>query len=96
MIRDVAAFLDIPIRDADWERILLHCRFDDMKEHATQSTPLGGTVWDEGARVFINRGPNSRWKETLTEEDSRRYEERAVAELGPDWARWLAGGGPSN
>ncbi|MFT5268555.1 MAG: aryl sulfotransferase, partial [Acidimicrobiales bacterium] len=34
-----------------------------------------------------------RWKDLLTEEDSRRYEERAVAELGHECANWLVSGG---
>ena len=91
-IRDIAEFLDIHVRTESWDDILLHCSFDYMKQNATQSTPLGGAVWDEGAKVFINRGTNGRWTETLTEEDNRRYEERARTELGPECSRWLAGG----
>jgi aryl sulfotransferase len=45
-----------------------------------------------GARVFINKGVNGRWTELLPEEDRRHYEERALAELGPECAEWLATG----
>lgn len=93
-IRRIAEFLDIPIREESWEKILLHCSFDYMKANATKSTPLGGVFWDGGAQVFINKGVNGRWTERLTEEDVKRYEERAVAELGPECAAWLATGGP--
>lgn len=46
-----------------------------------------------GAQVFINQGTNGRWGDTLTADDVRAYESRAIAELGRDCARWLASGG---
>jgi aryl sulfotransferase len=63
-----------------------------MKQNATISVPLGGAFWDGGAQVFINKGVNGRWSETLTVADCAEYEARAVRELGPECARWLAGG----
>jgi len=63
-----------------------------MKKNATKSVPLGGAVWDAGAEVFINKGVNGRWKDTLTKEESEEYERRAESELGADCARWLATG----
>ena len=64
-----------------------------MKQNATKSVPLGGAFWDGGAEVFINKGTNGRWGDTLTAEDVAEYEARAVRELGPECARWLAEGG---
>ena len=90
-IRRIAAYLDIPIREESWDRILLHCSFDYMKQHATRSTPLGGAFWDDGARVFVNKGVNGRWRDVLTDEDNARYEAKALQELGPECAAWLAG-----
>lgn len=90
-IRRLAAFLEIPIDELKWDEIVEHCSFDYMKKNAAQSAPLGGAFWEGGAATFINKGTNGRWREMLPEEDSRAYEERAVAELGPDCARWLAG-----
>ena len=91
-IRRVAEFLDIPIREESWDKILLHCSFDYMKQHATKSTPLGGAFWDGGAQVFVNKGVNGRWTEVLTPEDVERYEATALAELGEKCARWLKTG----
>jgi aryl sulfotransferase len=91
-MRRIAQFLDIPIDETQWEMILEYCSFDWMKRNATKSVPLGGAFWDAGAQVFINRGVNGRWAETLTPEDVAEYEERAVQELGPECARWLATG----
>lgn len=91
-IRRIAAFLDIPIDPGRWPAILEHCSFDWMKRHARQSVPLGGALWDAGAETFIHRGVNGRWQDTLTPEDSAAYEARAIAELGPACAQWLATG----
>ena len=91
-MRCIAEFLDVPIDETRWEKVLEYCSFDWMKRHAAKSVPLGGAFWDAGAQVFINRGVNGRWTETLTPEDVAQYEARAVRELGPECARWLATG----
>jgi aryl sulfotransferase len=91
-IRRIAEFLGIPIREPSWETIVRHCSFDWMKKNATKSVPLGGAFWDAGAEVFIHKGVNGRWRDTLTPAESAEYEERAEAELGKDCARWLATG----
>jgi aryl sulfotransferase len=90
--RRISGFLDIPIREARWEAILEHCSFAWMKKNATKTVPLGGAFWDAGAEVFIHKGLNGRWKDTLTAEESAEYEGRAEAELGAECARWLASG----
>jgi len=91
-IRRIARFLEIPIREPRWDAILDHCSFDWMKRNATKSVPLGGAFWDAGAEVFIHKGVNGRWIDTLTKEECDEYESRAVAELGRECARWLATG----
>jgi aryl sulfotransferase len=91
-VREIAAFLNIAIDEAKFPAILEHCSFDYMKAHADKVAPLGGVLWEGGAKTFINRGVNGRWKETLPLADSRAYERRAMQELGPACARWLAQG----
>lgn len=90
-MRRIAHFLDIPIDEARWADILEYCSFDWMKQNATKSVPLGGAFWDGGAKVFINKGVNGRWMDTLTAKDSADYEARALHELGYECAHWLAG-----
>ena len=91
-IRRLAEFLDIEINENNWDDILLHCSFDYMKANATKSVPLGGAFWDGGAKTFINKGTNGRWRDTLNEDDVQKYEQRAVQELGEDCATWLSTG----
>lgn len=89
-IRSIGAFLDIAVDEEALPRIVEHCSFDYMKAHAELAAPLGGAVWEGGAGTFIHKGTNGRWRDTLTAEEVQAYEERALAELGPDCARWLA------
>jgi aryl sulfotransferase len=91
-IRRIAEFLEIPIDETKWETILEHCSFNYMKQHADKSTPLGGIVWEGGAETFIHKGTNGRWRDTLTDEESQRYEQIANEELGEACAHWLATG----
>jgi aryl sulfotransferase len=91
-IKKIAEFLDIEIKPESWEKILKHCSFDYMKNNATKSTPLGGAFWDAGAKVFVNKGTNGRWKDILSKEDCEKYERMALEELGPDCAKWLSTG----
>jgi aryl sulfotransferase len=91
-IREIAAFLAIPLDEARFAAIVTHCGFDYMKAHAEQMAPGKGGAWTGGATTFINKGTNGRWRDTLTSDDIAGYEARALSELGPDCAAWLAGG----
>ncbi len=91
-IQKIASFLDIAIDDSKWEAILEHCSFDYMKTNAAMSVPLGGAFWEGGAKTFINKGVNGRWKDMLTEEDSQKYENMAAEKLPEGCAHWLATG----
>jgi aryl sulfotransferase len=91
-MRRIARFLDIPIDESRWGDILEYCSFPWMKKNATKSVPLAGAFWDGGAEAFINKGVNGRWADVLTAAESAEYEARAVSELGPECARWLATG----
>ena len=91
-IRRIARFLDIPIDERQWPAIVEHCSFDYMKRNAQHVAPFGGTLWEGGASTFMHRGTNGRWRDLLTKEDVRAYEERSERELGEECARWLATG----
>jgi aryl sulfotransferase len=90
-IRKLADFLGFAPGPEVFGRIVEHCTFDYMKAHAAEVTPLGGAMWNGGADSFIHKGTNGRWRDVLTADDVAAYERRALAELGPDCAAWLAG-----
>ena len=89
-IRRIAAFLEIPIDEDVFPRIVEHCSFDWMKANPERSVPFGGDFLEGGARTFLNRGTNGRWKDVLTPGDIAAYEAAARRELGADGAAWLA------
>jgi aryl sulfotransferase len=91
-MRRIAEFLDIKIDESKWDAIVEHCTFEWMREHGEKIVPLGGAMWVGGTKTFINKGTNGRWRDTLTVAESAEYEAKALAELGPECARWLATG----
>ncbi len=91
-MRRIAAFLDCAILAERWPQVVEHCTFDWMKTNAENVTPLGGKIFEGGAQSFVNKGTNGRWRDVLTAADVAAYERRALAELGPACARWLAEG----
>ena len=91
-IRRIAAFLDITIDETKWNAILEHCTFDYMKAHAAQSVPFGGSLFEGGAETFMHKGVNGRWKDVLTAQDIKRFEQTAIENLGVDCAYWLSTG----
>ncbi|HVZ01762.1 MAG TPA: sulfotransferase domain-containing protein [Dongiaceae bacterium] len=88
-IRTVADFLEIEIDERVFPAIVEHCSFDYMKAHAETVAPLGGALWQGGARTFVNKGTNGRWQGTLSPAEIAAYEAKAEAELGLACARWL-------
>jgi len=100
-IRRIADFLGLTIDPRRWASILEHCSFDYMKKNAQFAAPIGGALWEGGAASFIHKGTNGRWRDLLTADDKRAYEDRARIELGDECANWLmtgelpAGGPPA-
>jgi aryl sulfotransferase len=91
-IRCIAAFLEIDIDETRWETILEHCSFDYMKANAAMSVPFGGSLFEGGAKTFMHKGVNGRWKDMLSTEDIQQYENIARQKLGVECARWLSTG----
>lgn len=91
-IRRVADFLEIDVSPDRWPAILEHCSFDYMKANAEQATPLGGAVWEGGAKTFVHKGKNGRWQNELPADLSQAYENMAVEKLGAECAEWLKTG----
>lgn len=92
-IQRIAEFLGTEVSDSKLTEITEHCTFDYMKARATQmSPPQSDIAFENGADTFINKGSNGRWRDVLSAEDVKLYEEKAVTELGEECAKWLAEG----
>jgi aryl sulfotransferase len=92
-IRNIARLLEAKLDDADLPRIVEHCSFDYMKQHASSIAPRGGEAFIGGARTFINKGTNGRWRDVLSASEIAEYDSRALDELGPECSKWLREGG---
>ncbi len=91
-IRRVAGYLDIPVTPDSLERIVDAVSFKSMKENADSVLGDMSAFWQGGARRFINKGTNGRWREVLDEENLREYRAMIDDALSPDCARWLEEG----
>lgn len=91
-MRKIADFCDFDVEEKMWPSLVDHCTFDYMKANADQLTPRLSKVFVHGGNSLINRGKNDRWRNTLSEADSRHYEATAAKVLSPDCAAWLATG----
>ena len=91
-MRRIATFLGCEVAEERWPLLVEHCTFDYMKANADKVAPLGGAVFNGGAKAFINQGVNGRWRDVLTAKDVRDYEAMAIERLGPECAAWLAYG----
>lgn len=95
-MRRIAKFLNAPIDESKFDAQVTACTFESMKGNAASVAPLGGALWKGGAETFINKGTNGRWRNVLTKEQVKQYEQVAEKRLGKDCAKWLANGGDMN
>ncbi|KAJ4246342.1 hypothetical protein NW762_013693 [Fusarium torreyae] len=93
-MRRIAKFLEIPdMPEENFKAAVEHSTFDWMKEYAELvSPPQADLAWENGAKDFINKGTNTRWKDVLSEEDNKRYLDKAREELGEECSNWLLNG----
>lgn len=91
-ISHIAEYLEIPLSDEMAAVIAAATSFDSMKTHAPELLPGATDVWAGGARTFINKGTNGRWRSVLTDADLALYDAAVERELSPDCASWLVYG----
>jgi aryl sulfotransferase len=92
-VRRISAFLEVELGEVDLPKIVAHCTFDYMKENAASSAPRGGSAFVGGAKTFINKGTNGRWRDVLSQAEIDQYDAKALEELGLECSKWLREGG---
>ena len=88
----IAAFLDIDVANDLWAPFVEAGKFEAMRRDGDALMPEAAKAWQDGARTFLHKGVNGRWRDLLTEADIALYDKRAAAELAPACAAWLAHG----
>lgn len=94
-MRALAAWLGIVVPESRWPAVVDACRFETVKANPARVMSDGGNIfWKEGADTFFYKGTNGRWKDILSAEELRLYEDAMRKTLAPECARWLERGGP--
>jgi aryl sulfotransferase len=88
-IREIAAFLDIPVSDELMPGILQAVSFEGMRNNLLC---IPSFIFEEGAKSFVNKGTNGRWKGVLTEDQLAKYDAKVKEKLTPECAAWLEHG----
>ena len=91
-IARIADFLDIDCASEIVSAIAELVTFKSMKRDAEVIKPGAADVFKGGARTFIYRGTNGRWRDVLTEGDIAMYDAAAKRELTADCRLWLENG----
>jgi aryl sulfotransferase len=91
-MRIVARYLEIEVDEALWPMLVDRATFETMKANAEHVVAGGGDFLVGGARQFLHKGTNGRWRGVLTQEELDRYEAVAKARLDLESKRWLAHG----
>jgi aryl sulfotransferase len=91
-LRRLAAFLDIDIAEELWPQFAAAGSFEAMRRDGDDLMPEAARAWKGGAKTFLNKGTNGRWRDLLTPEDIALYTDKAKRELPPACAQWLEHG----
>jgi aryl sulfotransferase len=87
----IADFLDIEVPAAQWNDVVDRCTFEFMRENGEKIGPIE-MRFEGGAKGFIFKGTNGRWRDVLTSEEVARYQKRASELLPADAVDWLENG----
>jgi len=92
----IADYLGIEIDRAYWPALVHKVTFKGMKADAENLVAGGGDFLVGGAKRFLYKGTNGRWRGVLTVEELGQYEEAAAQRLSPASKAWLESGKPDD
>jgi aryl sulfotransferase len=90
-MRRIAEFLGIRVPDGAWPAVVERCTFEAMRAREAEIGPFE-VVFEGGAKGFLFKGTNGRWRDVLTPEELAAYAERAAELLPPDAVAWMERG----
>ena len=88
-IQRVADFLDIEITAENLDRVVDAVSFKSMKANGEEILGDAQVFWEQGAKTFMNKGTNGRWRDVLDDNDLAAYEAMKKRSMSPDCADWL-------
>ena len=90
-MRRIAPFLGIAVPEALWPAVVERCTFDAMRERAAEIGEFE-IAFEGGAKSFLFKGTNGRWRDVLTPDELAAYDRRVAEVLPPAGAVWLERG----
>lgn len=91
-MRHISAFLDIPVNEAIWPKLVEAATFDSMKQNGAQILAKLEHLFRGGHETFLHQGTNEQWRDVLTEADLALYEKHAHSALSLGLFDWLRNG----
>ena len=93
-MKKISDFLQIEVPAESWEGVVERCTFAAVKKDPSRvMSEQVAAGFIGGTDTFFYKGTNGRWVGVLDDDDLALYHE-AMAKLPPDYAHWLANGGP--
>ncbi len=84
-------FLGLDVPAAKWDEVVERCTFESMRENGERLGPID-MMFEDGAKGFIFKGTNGRWRDVLTTDEVARYRKRAAECLPTEAIEWLEHG----
>ncbi len=88
----ISEFLEIDTPAERLPKLAAAASFEAMKSSGEALLPKIGEHFDHGAKRFLNKGVNGRWRDVLTDADLARYEAVFRRKVSPACADWLENG----
>ena len=89
--RRIAEFLNIQVTDEEFAGVVERCSFEYMRNHPEMVGDFD-RMFEGGAKGFIFKGTNGRWRDVLTEDELGQYFRRAHDKLPKEALNWLEHG----
>lgn len=90
-MRRIADFLRIDVAPSLWDGAVERCTFASMQARGDEIGPFE-MLFEGGAKSFLFKGTNGRWRDVLTESELASYQAHVKQSLSPAAAEWIEKG----
>jgi aryl sulfotransferase len=90
-MRRLARWLGIAVSEAKWPAVVERCTFEAMRERGPEIGSFD-MIFEGGAKGFLFKGTNGRWRDVLTPDELALYARRVGELVPPDAAAWIERG----
>lgn len=91
-MRRVARFLEIDVEDAVWPDLVRGAGFEAMRANADRLAPNSDHAMWKDNKAFFRSGASGGWRDVLTPENQRLFEETMARNYPDDMIAWMKHG----